>query len=78
MPWSIIVTNTLAFSLCFAAWVVFGPSARLIVKDLHLPATSIPLIKTVPILIGSISRIPVGMLTDRFGTPWMLNGPSKM
>jgi MFS transporter, NNP family, nitrate/nitrite transporter len=76
MPWNAIITNTLAFGLCFAVWVVFGPSARLVAKDLHLPIASITLIKTVPILIGATMRVPIGMLTDRFGARLMM--PSVM
>ncbi len=67
MPWTIIFSNTIAFALCFAVWVVFGPSVRIIAKELHLPLTAATLVKTVPILIGSSMRIPVGMLADRFG-----------
>jgi NNP family nitrate/nitrite transporter-like MFS transporter len=72
MPWIAVLTNTFAFGLCFAAWVVFGPSARLIARELHLQLASIALLKTVPILIGSTTRVPIGMLTDRFGARCMM------
>jgi NNP family nitrate/nitrite transporter-like MFS transporter len=72
LPWTIILTNTIAFALCFAVWVVFGPSVRLIAKELHLPLTAATLVKTVPILIGSSMRIPVGMLADRFGPRFVM------
>jgi MFS transporter, NNP family, nitrate/nitrite transporter len=68
----VIAADTIAFALCFAAWVVFGPSARLIAAEFHLPLSSVVLLKTVPILIGSTMRIPVGMLTDRFGPRLMM------
>ena len=74
MPWTVIVTNTAAFALCFAVWVVFGPSVRLIARELHLPLTAATLVKTVPILIGSRMRIPVGMLADRFGPRFVMCG----
>ncbi len=72
LPWTIIFTNTIAFALCFAVWVVFGPSVRIIAKELHLPLTAATLVKTVPILIGSSMRIPVGMLADRFGPRFVM------
>lgn len=51
---------------------MFGPSARIIVKELHLPLATAIFVKTVPILVGSITRVPIGMLTDRFGPRLMM------
>jgi NNP family nitrate/nitrite transporter-like MFS transporter len=64
---SVLVINTAAFALCFAMWVMFGPSTRVISEELGVSTPLATLIKTVPILIGSIFRIPVGILTDRMG-----------
>jgi NNP family nitrate/nitrite transporter-like MFS transporter len=72
VPWTIIFTNTLAFAFCFAVWVMFGPSARIIAKELHLPLSAATFVKTVPILVGSVMRVPIGMLTDRFGPRLMM------
>ncbi len=59
--------NTAAFALCFAAWVMFGPSSKAVAADLHLSAAQAALLKSIPILLGSVMRIPMGILTDRFG-----------
>ena len=64
---AVTILNTFAFGVAFAAWVIFGPSARLIVDDLHLPSSFAPWIKATPILIGSVLRIPIGLLTDILG-----------
>jgi len=76
LPWTIVLTNTVAFALCFAVWVVFGPSVRIIAKELHLTLAAATFVKTVPILVGSVTRVPIGMLTDRFGPRLMM--PSVM
>lgn len=63
----IVGMNTSIFMLAFAAWVIFGPSGRFIAQEFGLTAATATLIKTLPILIGSVMRIPVGILADRLG-----------
>lgn len=64
---TVVAMNTAAFALGFAAWVIFGPSIRFIAKELSIPLATATLIKTLPILTGSVLRIPVGILADRVG-----------
>jgi len=42
----------------------FGPIFR---QTFHLSNTQAALLVVVPVLLGSVARIPAGMLTDRFG-----------
>lgn len=67
LPTAVVALNTLAFTLCFAVWVLFGPSARVIVEEFGIPGSLAALLKAVPILVGSVLRIPVGILTDKYG-----------
>ena len=67
LPAMILAVNTAAFALAFAAWVIFGPSARVIAGELGISPASAALLKSIPILLGSIGRVPVGILTDRIG-----------
>lgn len=67
LPITALVTNTTAFAVAFAAWVMFGPSVRVIAAELRIDPGAAALLKAAPILIGSIFRIPVGILTDRAG-----------
>ena len=67
LPLKALAVNTGAFSLCFAAWVMFGPSARLIAEEMHIDPANAALLKSLPILTGSLMRIPIGILTDRLG-----------
>src|SRR5713226_10511185 len=58
---------TISFALCFAAWGLigaFGPHFR---EAFRLNATEAALLVAVPVLLGSLARIPMGILTDRFG-----------
>ena len=67
LPLKALAVNTGAFSLCFAAWVMFGPSARMIAQELNIDPAQAALLKSLPILTGSLMRIPIGILTDRLG-----------
>jgi NNP family nitrate/nitrite transporter-like MFS transporter len=58
---------TLAFTLCFAAWSLISPFAKTFKHDLGLSYTEALLLTAVPVVLGSLLRIPVGTLTDRFG-----------
>jgi NNP family nitrate/nitrite transporter-like MFS transporter len=58
---------TLAFTACFAAWSLISPFAKSFKADLDLSYTQALLLTAVPVVLGSLARIPVGMLTDRFG-----------
>ena len=64
---SALVLATLAFALCFAVWGMIAPLAPLF-RDLYrLSGTEVGLLVAVPVLLGSVARIPMGMLTDRYG-----------
>ena len=71
LPAGVISVNTASFALAFAAWVMFGPSVRFIAKELGLSVPVATLIKTLPVLVGSVMRIPLGILTDRVGARLM-------
>jgi sugar phosphate permease len=46
------------------ALVAFAPHFR---QQFHLSATQTALLVAVPVLLGALARIPIGMLADRFG-----------
>jgi MFS transporter, NNP family, nitrate/nitrite transporter len=58
---------TLAFMLCFAAWSMISPFAKSFKTDLSLNYSEALLLTAVPVVLGSLLRIPMGMLTDRYG-----------
>ncbi|PSK88764.1 NNP family nitrate/nitrite transporter-like MFS transporter [Murinocardiopsis flavida] len=58
---------TAAFALTFWAWNLIGPLSKTYSEALHLSPTQTSLIVAFPVLVGSLGRIPVGVLTDRYG-----------
>jgi NNP family nitrate/nitrite transporter-like MFS transporter len=58
---------TLAFAVAFVAWSLISPLASQIQADLGLDNTATSVLIAVPVLLGSLLRIPMGLLTDRFG-----------
>jgi MFS transporter, NNP family, nitrate/nitrite transporter len=58
---------TLGFALCFWAWALLSPLAVSFTSALDLTSFQQALVVAVPVVVGSLGRIPVGALTDRFG-----------
>ncbi len=58
---------TVAFAVAFAAWGLISGLATLLKAELHLTAAQASLMIAIPILLGSIGRIPMGLLADRYG-----------
>ena len=64
---SILSLSTLAFTTCFAVWVMFSIIGIPIKATLGLNETQFGLLAATPILTGSLFRLPLGMLTDKIG-----------
>ncbi|WP_240645887.1 nitrate/nitrite transporter [Georgenia sp. SYP-B2076] len=58
---------TLGFLLNFWAWSLIGPLGNLYGEALGLTAFQVSVAVAVPVIVGSLGRIPIGALTDRFG-----------
>jgi NNP family nitrate/nitrite transporter-like MFS transporter len=58
---------TVAFTACFFAWSLLGPLGPDLQEDLRLSEFQLSAIVAVPVLLGSVMRIPLGALTDRYG-----------
>lgn len=58
---------TFAFTATFWAWNIIGPLAVRYTEAMSLSGTQKALAVATPVLVGSVGRIPVGALTDRFG-----------
>jgi len=62
-----LALGTVSFSVCFAAWGLIAAFAPHFRELLHLSASQTAFLVAVPVLLGALARIPMGMLTDRFG-----------
>jgi NNP family nitrate/nitrite transporter-like MFS transporter len=65
--WSVLIVSTLAFTVCFMVWMMFGVIGVPIKKMLNLNATEFGLLMAMPVLTGSLVRVPLGIWTDRYG-----------
>ncbi|MBC7215877.1 MAG: NarK/NasA family nitrate transporter [Burkholderiaceae bacterium] len=65
--WSVLIVSTLAFTVCFMVWMMFGVIGIPIKKMLNLNATEFGLLTATPVLTGSLIRVPLGIWTDRYG-----------
>jgi NNP family nitrate/nitrite transporter-like MFS transporter len=58
---------TIAFAVCFSAWGMIAPIAPDIQDELGLSDTETSVMISVPVVLGSLLRLPFGWLTDRLG-----------
>ncbi len=65
--WSVVIVSTLAFTVCFMIWMMFAVIGIPIKAELGLNETEFGLLIAMPVLTGSLVRLPLGMLTDKFG-----------
>src|SRR5687767_7959604 len=67
MPNRNLALGTVSFAICFAAWGLISAFAPSFQADLQLSAQLRAFLIAVPVLLGSLPRTPMGLLTDRFG-----------
>src|SRR5690349_12851517 len=65
--WSVLAGSTIAFTVCFAIWMMFAVIGIPIKKMLGLNETQFGLLAATPVLTGSLIRLPLGMWTDTYG-----------
>jgi NNP family nitrate/nitrite transporter-like MFS transporter len=58
---------TAAFALCFSAWGMLAPLAPKVQDKLALSDTETAIMISIPVVLGSLLRIPLGWLTDKLG-----------
>ena len=66
-PTRALALATISFALSFAAWGLVGGLAPVFTTLYSLSASQTALLVAVPVLLGSLARLPMGMLTDRLG-----------
>ncbi len=67
--------NTLAFTVCFACWTLNGVLVTYLVDNdiFKWSITQVAWLLGIPILTGSIMRLPIGILTDKFGGKYVFS-----
>ena len=62
-----LTLGTVAFALCFAVFGSVSAMMPIMRKHLDFSTMQASVAIAIPILLGSLGRIPLGILTDRFG-----------
>jgi NNP family nitrate/nitrite transporter-like MFS transporter len=62
-----LVLGTAAFAVSFSAWGLIAPLAKKFQDTLDLSNTRTLMLTAVPVVLGSLLRIPFGVITDRKG-----------
>ena len=65
--WPTLLSAFLYFDTSFMVWVLIGALGVFLAQEFHLSATEKGLLVAVPILAGSLLRIPMGVATDHVG-----------
>ncbi|MBI6546781.1 MAG: NarK/NasA family nitrate transporter [Cyanobacteria bacterium NC_groundwater_1444_Ag_S-0.65um_54_12] len=65
----VLVFCTLAFTVCFACWMLNGVLVTYLVENgiFRWDEAQIGWLLAIPVLSGSLARLPVGILTDKYG-----------
>ena len=67
--WRMLTMNTLAFTIAFAAWLSNGVLITFLISNgvLNWTAVQMGTVIGIPVLTGAIFRLPMGILTDKYG-----------
>src|SRR6185436_1767561 len=65
--WSVVASSTIAFTVCFMVWMMFAVIGIPIKQALGLNETQFGILVAMPVLTGSLIRLPLGMWTDKYG-----------
>ena len=63
----VLASSTLSFTICFAIWMMFAVLGIPIKKMLGLNETQFGLLAAMPVLSGSLVRVPLGIWCDKYG-----------
>ena len=65
----VLVMNTLAFTICFMCWMMNGVLITYLVDNgiFRWTPAQMGWLIGIPVLTGSVTRLPVGVLTDKYG-----------
>ncbi|MBD5785966.1 MFS transporter [Cellulosimicrobium terreum] len=66
-PTLMLALATFGFAVNFWAWALISPLGAAYGQQYDLTDVQVSVLVAVPVIVGSLGRIPVGALTDRFG-----------
>lgn len=68
-PIIVLSANTVAFAVCFAAWMLYGVLVTFLVENgvYEWSRSQMGVLIGIPVLTGAAMRLPVGLLCDQYG-----------
>jgi NNP family nitrate/nitrite transporter-like MFS transporter len=71
----ILFFNTLAFTVCFACWTINGVLVTYLVDKgiFNWSVVQVGWLLGIPILTGAVMRLPLGILTDKYGGKYVFS-----
>ncbi len=65
--YSVLVSSTWSFTVCFMVWMMLAVVGIPVKKQLGLNETEFGILAALPVLSGSLIRVPLGIWTDKYG-----------
>ncbi|OSI16113.1 MFS transporter [Neisseria dumasiana] len=65
--YSVLVSSTLSFTVCFMVWMMLAVVGIKVQEEMGFNQTQYGILIALPVLSGSLIRVPLGILTDKYG-----------
>ena len=66
-----LTLQTFSLIVGFMAWSIISPLMTFITQDIKISASQISIILAIPVILGSVLRVPFGYLTNIIGAKWV-------
>lgn len=66
-----LTLQSLSLVVEFMAWSIIAPLMPFISQDVHITSSQLSIILAIPVILGSILRVPFGYLTNIIGAKWV-------
>ncbi|MBO3065525.1 nitrate/nitrite transporter [Staphylococcus shinii] len=66
-----LTLQSLSLVVGFMAWSIIAPLMPFISQDVHITSSQLSIILAIPVILGSILRVPFGYLTNIIGAKWV-------
>lgn len=65
--YSVLVSSTASFTVCFMVWMMLAIVGIKVQEEMGFNQTQYGIMIALPVLSGSLIRVPLGILTDKYG-----------
>ena len=65
--YAVLVSSTVSFTVCFMIWMMLAVVGIKVQEEMGFNQTQYGILIALPVLSGALVRVPLGILTDKFG-----------